>query len=120
MGLFGGSAQGGTSSVNNAIDFMPVFNMGDSNSTSTDKRADQTSTVTPTLDDSFGMAASVAAGSGTSAAPATLSQNSPQPTQVGQLSSIPSFSGASSNMILIVGALGLGAVGLFLILKKKK
>jgi len=65
MSLFGGSSQS-SNSIQNSIDFSPIFNIGDGNKTDTRKVAEQSATVSPKIDDSMTASASVgvAGGSG--------------------------------------------------------
>jgi len=107
MGLFGGSSQS-TSSSSNILDFNPVFNIGDANSTALDKTLDQTATTSPRLDDSFGLSASVGVGvggtgSGGTAQTSRQQQEDYQPITTKSASETNGVNG--TNLIYIITAL---------------
>lgn len=123
MGLFGGSAQS-SNSIMNSIDFSPNIQFGDGNESSVKKTADQTSTLTPKLDDSFGVAASVGVGMGGSGSggPASFSraqeerQNlTPNPVQT----AVKGVMDSNNTMIYIGVAVAVVFGGVYFIKKKK-
>lgn len=118
MGLFGGSSQS-TSSSSNVLDFNPVFNIGDSNSASQEKSLDTAQTISPQLDDSTGVSASVGVGVGGqgSGGLATLEKGgqSQQPIQTATKST-----GTMDNINPTYLVAGAGVLALVLFMKKKK
>lgn len=119
MGLFGGSSQS-TATSSNILDFNPVFNIGDGNTSAQDKTLDATQTVTPKLDDSTGISGSVGLGFGGSGSGGTA-QTSRTNEDVQPLNTAPATSNLLSGIntsYLIYGAVGL--VGLVFLSRRKK
>lgn len=117
MGFFGGSSQS-VSSASNIMDFNPVFNIGDNNTSAQDKTLSSSQTTSPKLDDSTNLSASVGLGFGGSGSGGTAtsvkSGDDTQPTGIAELKS-----GISSiNPLYII--LGVGGIILYKIIKKKK
>lgn len=114
MGFFGGSSQS-TASNNNIVDFNPVINVGEGNTTKLDKALENTQSVSPKVDE--GITASVGlgfGGSGSGGQIATSKDNGTtdmQPTLTSGLSS-----GISSTYLIIGG----GILLIMTLFKKKK
>lgn len=92
MSLIGGGSSQSTSSVTSNIDFSPILNFGDGNEARFDKAMEQVSSVSPKLDDSFGMAASVGVLGGSGGPAQMRKQDDSQPTEIrtsGGKSSLP-------------------------------
>lgn len=113
MGLFGGSSQS-TSSSSNVMDFNPVINIGENNSSSLDKQLDQTSTLSPSQKDD-GWSLSAAASAGVALAPySSASGGTAQLEQTEDLQPIETTTAtgtglSSVNPIYLIG--GLVAIG---------
>jgi len=120
MGLFGGSSQS-TSSSSNILDFNPVFNIGDGNTSKQDKELTSTQSTSPELDDSFGLSASVGVGVGGqgSGGMASLQRSENEDNQPLTTATATTTTTAQNNMFLY-GVLALGGFGLFYFLNKKK
>jgi len=113
MGIFGGSSSS-SQSLNNAITFNPVTNIGDDNDT--DSSAEQRSEArsTATTKDEFGLSAGVAFGGG-DATGGEVSDTDTQPMQTLKSSSLP-----FNQDILLYGGLGVAVLGgAYYLLKKK-
>ena len=117
MGLFGGSSQS-TSSSSNVLDFNPVFNIGDNNSAAQEKSLDTAQTISPQLDDSTGVSASVGVlgGSGGLASLSDGDMTAQQPMQTATASNANTLS--SINPLYLIS--GIGLIGLILVMKKTK
>ena len=135
MGFLGADAQGGQVSFQNSLDFMPIFNIGDSNSNDTQKTSEQATEQSAKLDSSFGVSASVGVGVGGgsgSGGEVTSTKgddsSSPQPTTAynAPQSSFNPFSSNNGNSsldtssMLTYGAIALVGIGGVFYLKKKK
>lgn len=120
MGLFGGSSQS-TSSSSNILDFNPVFNIGDGNTSKQDKELSATQSTSPELDDSFGLSASVGVGVGGtgSGGTAQLSRSQEEDNQPLTTKTATTTS-AQDNTMFLYGAIALGGFGLFYLMSKKK
>lgn len=116
-GVFGGGSAQSTSSVTSTIDFSPVFNIGDDNESAIDKKLEQTSSVTPKLDESMtaSVGVGVAGGSGSGGA-VMRSEDVPQPILRG---SGKVFLEENKQLIYLAGAVA-GGVILVKTLKNKK
>jgi len=115
MGLFGGSSSS-SQSLNNAITFNPIFNIGDDNNA--DSQAEQRSeaSATAATKDEFGLSAGAALGANSNAQGGAVSDTDTQPT-----AQLQSLSSGIDNQMLIYGGVGVAVLlGGFLILKKGK
>ncbi|NOQ31868.1 MAG: LPXTG cell wall anchor domain-containing protein [Helicobacteraceae bacterium] len=121
MGLFGDTNTQITTSNSFNLDFEPIFQIGDGNSTANEKVIDQTSTLSPKQDNSFGAAASVGVAGG-SGGPATFSraQEEPQAYNVAPqpISAYKANTSSDSTMYIVGGVVVL--LGGFFLYKKKK
>lgn len=119
MGFFGGSAQS-TNSIMNNIEFAPNIQFGDGNDSAVRKETGgQTSTVTPKLDDSIGVAASVGVLGG-SGGPASFSRAQDDVKPVNTSYAKPVLDGASNTALYIGLGVALLGGGLFIYSTKKK
>lgn len=108
MGLFGGSSQS-TSTSSNILDFNPVINIGENNSSALDKALEQTATVSPKLDDSIGVSAVVPVMSTTGANSAELTRQQTEDLQPIETATATGTGLSSVNPIYLIG--GLVAIG---------
>lgn len=117
FGMGNSSSMSTSSSINN-LDFSPVFNMGDDNTTSMEKSLEQSPTVSPRQDNSTGVAASVGVAGG-SGGPATMTrvQDEVQPTQTAVQGTVAD---GLNSQYLAYAVAGVGLVGLYLFSKNKK
>lgn len=119
MGFLGGSSQS-TSTALNTLDFSPVFNLGDGNSSAMDKTFDNNQTTSPRLDDSTGISASTGVGFGGSGSGGTAQTSrqqleDKQPTQVKPANSSILPTSINPTYLLIGG----GVIAVLLVLKKR-
>lgn len=114
MGFFGGSSQS-MASNNNVVDFNPVINVGDGNTSKQDKTLDNTQTVSPKLDDGF--TASVGLGFGGSGSGGTVATSKDNGTTDVQPTGTSSLSNGLSSTYLLIGG---GIILLLTLFKKKK
>lgn len=120
MGLFGGGSSS-TSGVTSSIDFSPIIQFGEDQSSSFDKKLDQTQDISPKFDDSTGISASVGVAGGAGGPASTARQQQEeysQPTQTAPLQTMPFKTVGSSMGLMGLGALFIG--GAFLLNNKKK
>ncbi|AXX87156.1 hypothetical protein AMRN_1420 [Malaciobacter marinus] len=117
MGLFGGSSQS-TSSVVSSIDFSPIIQFGEDQTSTQDKVNRQDATTSPKLDDSLGLSASVgvAGGTGGPAQTSRYQEEDAQPKEAGVLRNI----GTDDNKKLLYIIGGVGAIGAIYLLINKK
>lgn len=116
MGLLGGSSMS-TSSVVNSLDFSPVFNMGDGNTSKMDKTVDQTATVRPRLDE--GITASVGVGvGGGSGSGGTVSKMGQEEQLDNESMLLPNSSNNKAIILAVAAVLGVGAAAYFFTQKK--
>lgn len=121
MGIFGGASQS-TSSSSNILDFAPIFNIGDGITSSQRKTLDQTTSTSPKLDDSFGLAASVGVGVGGdgTAGPASFSRMQQEDTQPLKIKNVASNNADFEKYIPYALAVGGASVAYYLYKKNKK
>lgn len=115
MGFFGGSSQS-TASNNNVVDFNPVINVGDGNTSRQDKTLENTATVSPKLDDSTALSASVGLGFGGSGSGGTATTATQGATADVQPTGLTNGTNNSATTYLLIG----GAILVVMMLGKKK
>lgn len=120
MGFFGGGSSS-TSSVISSIDFSPVIQFGEDQNSTQDKINRQDATVSPSLDDSTGLSASVGIAGG-SGGPASTTRMQEQGANVKTESPLTIGKNALENLnpYWLIGGAGLVVVTLLLKKKKKK
>ena len=112
MGFLSGGSSQSTSSLVSSIDFSPVIQFGSDQDSTQDKVNKQTATVSPELDDSLGLSASVGVLGGSGGMASTTRVQDEQPTGTASTGEYSGFSGLSSiNPVY----LGLGVAGVALI-----
>lgn len=121
MGFLSGGSSQSTSSLVSNIDFSPIMQFGSDQTSSFDRTNEQTATVTPKLDDSLGVAASVGFLGGT-AGPATMARTQEEDTQPIGTTAAATTPLNLSSINPTYAAMGVGGIALlyFFTNKKKK
>ena len=123
MGIFGGSSSS-SSTLNNAIAFNPIINVGDDNEADSTTKQRGSAEATATAKDEFGMSAGFAIGPNSQAQGGPLSRTGDiQPMSKSQAKDDNFFSDgimSKINPLYIVGVLAAGGAGYFLYKKSKK